>query len=63
MAEQNERRAQSPDTMLLASGAVALMISASVLLGGTRDFWIEWSLAGLAVVVGIFLLIASMRRR
>ena len=63
MAEQNEGRAQSPDTVLLASGAVALMISASVLLGGARDFWIEWSLAGLAVVVGIFLLIASMRRR
>ncbi|WP_243791696.1 hypothetical protein [Saccharopolyspora gloriosae] len=62
-ARNEARPADGPDTALLVAGALALIISGSVLFGGSNDFWIEWSLAGAAVLVGIFLLIASMRRR
>ncbi|GAA3363153.1 MULTISPECIES: hypothetical protein [Saccharopolyspora] len=60
---KDDARSQSPDVVLLVSGALALIISASVLLGGSRDFLVEWSLAGVAVLVGVFLLVASMRHR
>ncbi|GAB2649918.1 hypothetical protein GCM10027271_04560 [Saccharopolyspora gloriosae] len=62
-ARDETSSAHRPDTPLLVAGALALTVSGSVLFGGSQDFWIEWSLAGAAVLVGIFLLIASMRRR
>ncbi|MBK0865847.1 MAG: hypothetical protein IJH84_21330 [Saccharopolyspora sp.] len=52
-----------PDTVLLVAGALALLLAGSLLLGGTEDFWMEWSLAGIAVFVGLILLVVSMRRR
>ncbi|MFR9731465.1 hypothetical protein ACL03H_19740 [Saccharopolyspora sp. MS10] len=61
--EVRDEARRGPDTPLLVSGALALVVSGSVLFGGSHDFWIEWSLAGLAVLVGIFLLVASARRR
>ena len=64
MAEEaHEEVRRGPDTALLVAGALALVISGSVLFGGSHEFWIEWSLAGAAVLAGIFLLVASTRRR
>ncbi len=54
---------KKPDTVLLIAGALALLLSGSVLLGGSEDFWMEWSLAAIAVFVGLILLVISMRRR
>ncbi|SFS42834.1 hypothetical protein [Saccharopolyspora flava] len=52
---------EGPDPVLLVAGAVALIITATVALD--LSSFLQWILAGAAVVVGGVLLIASLRRR
>lgn len=51
----------SPDLVLLLAGLFAMLIAAYVLLGSSRHM--HWLLAGVAVVGGLGLLVASLRDR
>jgi len=63
VADREPRTARNnPDAVLLVAGVLALLLSCSVVLGGTPGFWLEWVLASAAVLVGLVLLIVSMRR-
>ena len=67
MAEQDrEAQRQGPDGLTLVAGIATLLVSAFVLTDGA--LWIpsldpRWLLAGGALVVGLFLLMLSLRGR
>ncbi|MDI2028937.1 hypothetical protein QFW96_09960 [Saccharopolyspora sp. TS4A08] len=52
---------EGPDPILLVAGAIALIITATVALD--LSSFLQWILAGVAVIVGVVLLVASLRRR
>jgi hypothetical protein len=56
-------RREAPDTVTLVAGVLALMVSGYVLLGGFNYVHIQPLLAVGAVIVGIVMLIASLRSR
>ena len=67
MAEREpEVRRRGPDALTLVAGIATLLVSAYVLTDGA--LWIpsldpRWLLAGGALVVGLFLLMLSLRGR
>lgn len=67
MADDNrEVERRGPDVLTLIAGIATLLVSAYVLTDGA--LWVpsidpRWLLAGGALVVGLFLLIASLRGR
>lgn len=62
MAE-NEWERRHPDWMTLSGGLLALAFSAYVLGDGFPGIRIQWILALGAVVVGVIMLVASLRTR
>lgn len=50
-----------PDPILLVAGAISAIIAATVALD--LESFLQWILAGAAVIVGIVLLVVSLRRR
>jgi hypothetical protein len=61
---QREVRRRGPDVLTLVAGIATLLVSAFVLTDGA--LWIpsldpRWLVAGGALVVGLFLLMASLR--
>ncbi|GAA1877288.1 hypothetical protein GCM10009836_68370 [Pseudonocardia ailaonensis] len=68
MAERQESRParRMPDLLCLIVGLVSLGIAGSGFLGHTPDlsgFDLRWVLAGGAVLLGVVLLAASVRKR
>lgn len=68
MAEQTPvpSRRRAPDPLALLAGLGALLVSVSVLVGGTA--WLpsvdlHWLLAGGAATIGVLLLATSFRSR
>ncbi|RRO12874.1 hypothetical protein EIL87_24685 [Saccharopolyspora rhizosphaerae] len=55
------KRYDGPDPVLLVAGSVAAIIAATVALD--LESFLQWILAGAAVIVGIVLLVVSLRRR
>lgn len=52
---------EGPDPILLVAGGVALIIAATVSLD--LESFLQWIFAGAAVIVGVVLLVVSLRRR
>lgn len=50
-----------PDPILLIAGTISAIIAAAVALD--LESQLQWILAGVAVLVGIVLLVVSLRRR
>lgn len=64
MAEPPTRTRRAPDPLALIVGLVSLVIAGFGVLGRTPQIvGVNWLLAGGAILLGLVLLVASVRRR